>query len=100
MAYTQDELSDIYEKTGGYCACCGKKLAFTNYGLQGGANAKARWEVAHRRARSRGGSDADAQPLAHVCRLQPRHGHRACRSLVWGVRRREPSHVGMQAFGA
>ena len=57
MAYSQDDLSDIYDKTGGYCACCEKKLAFTNYGFQGGADAKGRWEVAHRRARSRGGSD-------------------------------------------
>lgn len=57
MAYTEDDLDYIYYKTRGYCACCGMKLARTNYGLNGGPDAKGRWEVAHRRARARGGSD-------------------------------------------
>jgi len=57
MAYSNDDLNDIYDKTGGRCACCGKKLAFINYGLGGGARAKGRWEVAHGRPRALGGSD-------------------------------------------
>ncbi len=57
LAYSAEQLNEIYDKTEGYCACCGKKLAFTNHGLGGGTNAKGRWEVAHRRAGSKGGGD-------------------------------------------
>jgi len=69
MAYAQDDLREIYDKTGGYCACCEKKLSFTNYGLQGGPDAKGRWEVAHRRAQSRGGGDgmANLWPMCIGC---------------------------------
>ena len=57
MAYSNELLRDIYDKTSGYCACCGKKLAYTNYGYSNGPHAKGRWEVAHRRSRATGGSD-------------------------------------------
>jgi hypothetical protein len=69
MAYTHDQLSEIYDKTNGYCACCSKKLSFSNYGLQGGPYAKGRWEVAHRRARARGGSNriSNLWPMCLEC---------------------------------
>jgi len=57
MAYTDETLRNIYYKTSGYCACCRKKLALTNYGYRGGRFAKGRWEVAHGTARASGGSD-------------------------------------------
>lgn len=56
-SYSVEILRLIYNKTKGYCACCAKKLAFTNYGLRGGSGARARWEVAHGKARANGGSD-------------------------------------------
>jgi 5-methylcytosine-specific restriction endonuclease McrA len=54
MAYSDDELNYIYDKTGGYCYHCGKKLAFTNYGIYG---AKGAWEIDHSRSKSEGGTD-------------------------------------------
>jgi len=44
----------IYDRTGGRCHLCDKKLAFKNYGSPG---ARAAWNVDHSRARARGGSD-------------------------------------------
>lgn len=54
MGYDDWFLSEIYDKTGGYCRYCGKKLAWSNYGIIG---AKAAWEVDHGIPLSRGGSD-------------------------------------------
>ena len=54
MGYDDWYLSDIYDKTNGYCRYCGKKLAWRNYGILG---AKAAWEVDHGIPLSRGGSD-------------------------------------------
>ena len=33
--YSNDLLNSIYYKTDGYCAYCGKKLAFVDYEIQG-----------------------------------------------------------------
>ena len=54
MSYTDDELSDIYDKTEGYCHHCGKRLAWINYGVPG---ARAAWEVDHSNPLSRGGTN-------------------------------------------
>lgn len=54
MAYSDEELNDIYDKNKGYCWHCGKKLAFTNYGKAGATGA---WEVDHSNPTSRGGTD-------------------------------------------
>lgn len=54
MAYSDDELNYIYDKTGGYRYHCGKRLAFTNYGSYG---TRAAWEVDHSRSKSNGGTD-------------------------------------------
>ncbi len=54
MAYTDETLSAIYDRTSGYCHICGKKLAFTNYGKPG---ARGAWEVEHSVARANGGTD-------------------------------------------
>ena len=54
MSYSNHILIFIYNKTNGYCACCRKKLALSNYARYG---ERAAWEVAHRRARARGGGD-------------------------------------------
>lgn len=54
MVYTSEELNSIYDKTGGYCNICGKKLAFSNYGRFG---EKGAWEVDHSNPVSNGGSN-------------------------------------------
>jgi 5-methylcytosine-specific restriction endonuclease McrA len=53
MAYTDDTLSAIYDRTSGHCHICGKKLAFTNYAKTGKRGA---WEVEHSVARANGGT--------------------------------------------
>ena len=52
--YSDERLEDIFDRTRGDCACCGKQLAFSNYGEFGSRGA---WEVDHRVPVSRGGSD-------------------------------------------
>jgi len=54
MAFTDEELNDIYDRNGGCCWHCGKKLSFTNYGKVGERGA---WEVDHSVPLSRGGTD-------------------------------------------
>lgn len=43
MGFSDDDLNRIYDKTDGYCAHCGKKLSFCNYGKPG----RGQWEVDH-----------------------------------------------------
>ena len=54
MAYSDDQLNEIYNRTGGYCHLCRKKLAFTNYASFGKRGA---WEVEHSKAKANGGTD-------------------------------------------
>ena len=54
MAFTDQQLNDIYDRTFGRCHICRKKLAWKNYGV---ARAWAAWEVEQSRPRARGGTD-------------------------------------------
>lgn len=54
MAWSDEQLNRIYDRTSGYCHLCGKKLAFTNYGCPGSRGA---WEVEHSVPRASGGTD-------------------------------------------
>ena len=54
MAYTDDELSLIFDRTDGHCHLCGLKVCFANYGRFGRRGA---WEVEHSKPRCNGGSD-------------------------------------------
>lgn len=54
MAFDQQRQMEIFEKTDGHCHICRKKLAWRNYGVQGGRGA---WEVEHSIPRAKGGSD-------------------------------------------
>ncbi|WP_045118991.1 HNH endonuclease [Haliangium ochraceum] len=54
MAYSNERLNDIYDRTDGYCHLCGRKLAFSNYASFGSRGA---WEVEHSVPRSRGGTE-------------------------------------------
>jgi len=54
MAFCDEQLNGIYERTSGYCHICHKKLAFKNYGMLG---ARGAWEVEHSHPRARGGTN-------------------------------------------
>lgn len=54
VVFDTQTLRYIYDKTGGYCRYCGKKLAWTNYGVIG---ARGAWEVDHSIPLSRGGTE-------------------------------------------
>lgn len=54
MAYTTQQLKNIYDRTSGNCHICGKKLSFKNYGRPG---TKGAWHVDHSRPRAKGGTD-------------------------------------------
>lgn len=49
----RERVNRIYDKTGGYCHLCNKKLSRTNYGVHG---AKGSWHVDHSKAKANGGT--------------------------------------------
>lgn len=53
MGYDDWYLSEIYDKTNGYCRYCNRKLAWSSYGVIG---ARGAWEVDHGIPLSRNGS--------------------------------------------
>ncbi len=53
MAYARKELKRIYDRTGGYCHICHKKLSFENYGSYGDRCA---WHIEHSKAQANGGT--------------------------------------------
>jgi hypothetical protein len=53
MGHDRQKLNDIYDKTGGYCHLCNKKLSRTNYNAHG---AKGAWHVDHSKALYNGGT--------------------------------------------
>jgi hypothetical protein len=85
MAYSDEALFDVFEKTDGEChICCGEegRLIFSNYANYG---ARGAWEVSHHKAIACGGSDAFSNKYAaHIrcnrrsgaeCKVPPRHRH-------------------------
>lgn len=54
MAFSDEVINSVYDKNDGYCWWCGKKLAFSNYGVVG---ARGGWEIDHSNPVSRGGTD-------------------------------------------
>jgi 5-methylcytosine-specific restriction endonuclease McrA len=54
MGWDDGRLNTIYDKTGGYCSYCEKKIAWANYGAPG---RKGSWEVDHSIPLARGGTD-------------------------------------------
>lgn len=69
MAYDNETLNRIYEKTDGYCHLCHKKLAFTNHGVHG---AKGAWHVEHSKAKANGGTNHlnNLYPACIKCNLE------------------------------
>src|SRR5439155_18112959 len=54
MSFSDETRSRIYDRTGGNCHLCGKKLSFQHYGIVG---ARGAWEVEHSIPQSLGGTD-------------------------------------------
>lgn len=54
MAYDNETLSWIFDRTDGYCHLCCTKLCFSNYAKRGSRGA---WEVEHSIPLSQGGTD-------------------------------------------
>ena len=54
MGFDVETINDVYDKTGGYCSYCRKKLSFKNYGKPESHGA---WEIDHSNPKSKGGTD-------------------------------------------
>jgi len=54
MQWDEDTLDWVYDKTGGYCRYCGKKLSRINYAMPGERGA---WEIDHSVPLALGGTD-------------------------------------------
>lgn len=54
MAYSNERLENIFDRTSGYCHICGGRLSFCNYAVRG---ARVAWEVEHSRPRCEGGTE-------------------------------------------
>ena len=71
MPYTDQQLNDIFDRSGGDCHLCGKRLAFKNYASPG---ERAAWEVDHSNARANGGSHrlSNLRPACISCNRSKR----------------------------
>ena len=81
MAYSDERLNDIFDKTDGHCHICHEKLSFGSYG---NVAARRGWEVEHSVPRANGGTDHLNNLFpAHVsCNRRKRHGStRSARAL-------------------
>lgn len=54
MQWDWDTLNWVYDRTGGYCRYCEKRLSWTNYAVDG---ARGAWEVDHSVPLALGGTD-------------------------------------------
>jgi len=106
MAYTNEHLNNIYDRTNGKCHLCHKKLAFTNYARPG---ARGAWEVEHSRPRACGGTNrrCNLYPACISCNRAKRAGSaRSARSRNGTTRaplnreRRAAARFGNAAAGA
>lgn len=85
MAFDEETLNRIFERTDGSCHLCRKKLAFSNYGRAG---ARGAWEVEHSKARVRGGTDhLNNLYAAHIrCNRIKSDGHTKTARAAYGYR--------------
>jgi hypothetical protein len=80
MGYSDERLTQIYDKTSGKCHICCGKLAFRNYALFGGRGA---WEVEHSIPKALGGTEhLNNLYAAHIyCNRNKRiYSTRSCRA--------------------
>lgn len=99
MAYDNNTLNVIYDKTNGCCHICHKKLSFSNYGIHG---AKASWHVDHSNPKAKGGSNyvRNLYPACIPCNFtKGKMSTRTARS--WNGKTRAPmSHKKQQQLRA
>jgi 5-methylcytosine-specific restriction endonuclease McrA len=76
--FRDEKLNDAYDRTGGRCHICGKKLAWTNYGCFG---ERAAWEMEHSVPRALGGRDHGNNLFAACIYCNRRKGSRSSRSM-------------------
>jgi len=88
LPYSDEQLSQIYDRTKGHCHYCGKKLAWHNYGKR---YAKGGWQVDHKNPRAAGGSDyfRNLVPACIDCNLEKRDRHARSYKADW-----EPVTIG------
>ena len=86
MAYDNETLNVIYDKTDGRCHICRKKLSFKNYGT---LTARGAWEVDHSRPRARGGTDylRNLMPSCTPCNRQKQDGSTQAARRSYGYSR-------------
>lgn len=96
MAYSNELLNKIYDRTDGYCHLCGKKLSFVNYGKCG---RKGVWQVEHSRAKANGGTNHPNNLFAACTRCNQEKGIVTTRTARgWNGRTKAPlSKVKKQA---
>lgn len=73
MGYSDEQLERIYDRTGGYCHLCHKKVSFVNYAQYGERGA---WEVEHSKPIAHGGTSHGNNLFAACisCNRSKRHG--------------------------
>jgi len=73
MAYSDEQLERIYDRTSGYCHICHKKLSFVNYAQYGRRGA---WEVDHSKPKAHGGTSHgnNLYPACISCNRSKRAG--------------------------
>ena len=86
MKKDNKRLNAIYDKTNGYCHICHKKIAFSNYGLNG---AKGAWHIDHSIPRAKGGSDHlnNLYPACIPCNLYKKDSSNSTIRRVHGNKR-------------
>lgn len=94
MTYTDDQLSSIFDKTGGRCHISGRRLCFGNYGRLG---SRGGWEVDHSKAKALGGSDNLGNLFPTSISVNRSKGARSSRSVraEYGLSRK-PMSMGEQ----
>ncbi len=96
MAYSDERLEQIFDRTSGYCHICGGKLSFCNYAAYG---ARGAWEVEHSKPKCEGGTDhLNNLYAAHIpcnrskramCTRKARAKHRRTKAPLSSRRRAE-----------
>jgi len=65
VSYSDEIVNAVYDRTGGYCAYCRRKIHFRNYG---GGDGVGSWEIDHWTSKTRGGTETLSN-LVPVCIL-------------------------------
>jgi 5-methylcytosine-specific restriction endonuclease McrA len=88
MAYSDDYLTDVFDRTDGRCHLCGKRLRFSAYGLHRESGC---WEIEHSRAQALGGGTWFGNLYAACVSCNRAKCTRSTRAVRnWHGRRRAP----------